>query len=75
MVSWTNVSHLHDWDWDPHPGQNWATDAAYKDGFYYWYVSMAGDTVAVAKSATPRGPWTDPLGKPLMDAEFGSLIS
>jgi arabinoxylan arabinofuranohydrolase len=75
LISWTNVSHLHDWAWDPHPGQNWATDAAYKDGSYYWYVSMAGDTVAVAKGPSPRGPWSDPLGKPLLDAALGKSLS
>jgi hypothetical protein len=67
-VTWNNVSHLHDWKWDPHPGQNWATDAAEKNGSYYWYVSMAGDTVAVAKGPSPVGPWSDPLGHALLSA-------
>ena len=74
-MTWTNVSHLHDWAWDPHPGQNWATDAAYKNGSYYWYVSMAGDTVAVAKAPSPAGPWSDPLGKPLLSAALGKSLS
>jgi beta-xylosidase len=75
LVTWTNVSSLHDWAWDPHPGQNWATDAAEKNGSYYWYVSMAGDTVAVAKGPSPHGPWSDPLGKPLLSAELGKSLS
>jgi hypothetical protein len=75
LVHWENVSKLHDWAWDPHPGQNWATDAAFKDGAYYWYVSMAGDTIAVAKAPTPHGPWSDPLGRPLLDAELGKSLS
>ena len=75
LVHWENVSELHDWAWDPHPGQNWATDAAFKDGSYYWYVSMAGDTIAVAKAPTPHGPWSDPLGHPLLDAALGKSLS
>ena len=96
-MNWRNVSSLHDWAWDPTPGQNWATDAAFRSGSppptpptaalsnlepegillgagYYWYVSMGGDTVAVAKGPSPHGPWSDPLGKPFLSRDLGKSL-
>jgi hypothetical protein len=32
-------------------------DAAYKDGWYYWYFPSDITHVGVAKSRTPKGPW------------------
>jgi hypothetical protein len=34
-----------------------APDAAYKDGWYYWYFPSDITEVGVAKSRTPIGPW------------------
>ncbi|MBU2950874.1 family 43 glycosylhydrolase [Tamlana agarivorans] len=34
-----------------------APDAAYKDGWYYWYFPSDITHVGVAKSKTPVGPW------------------
>lgn len=34
-----------------------APDAAYKDGWYYWYFPSDITYVGVAKSRTPIGPW------------------
>ncbi|MGJ8550763.1 family 43 glycosylhydrolase [Winogradskyella wichelsiae] len=34
-----------------------APDAAYKDGWYYWYFPSDITYVGVAKSRTPTGPW------------------
>ena len=34
-----------------------APDAAYKDGWYYWYFPSDVTHVGVAKSRTPIGPW------------------
>ena len=68
LVDWTNVSDLGDFSWETAAERDgdsrWATDAAEKDGTYYWYVSVNGNTVSVVKSATPAGPWRDPLGAP-----------
>ena len=41
---------------------------------YYWYVSMGGDTVAVAKGPSPHGPWSDPLGKPFLSRDLGKSL-
>ena len=34
-----------------------APDAAYKDGWYYWYFPSDVTHIGVAKSRTPVGPW------------------
>ena len=44
----------------------WATDAAYRDGKYYWYFSEANEQTGVVVADSPVGPWTDPLGKPFL---------
>ncbi|MBN1757937.1 MAG: family 43 glycosylhydrolase [Chitinispirillaceae bacterium] len=71
MVNWTDHGVILS------PGSmSWATtkDAnasqiAYRDGKFYFYVSTTasgGVAVGVAVSDSPIGPFTDPLGKPLI---------
>ena len=43
----------------------WASCGATRNGKYYWYY-CSGDNLGVSVSDTPVGPWTDPLGKPLV---------
>jgi len=43
----------------------WATDAAERNGRYYWYFSE-GPQTGVVVGETPVGPWTDVLGRPLI---------
>jgi len=45
----------------------WAPAAAKKDGKYYYYYS-ANKNIGVAAADKPEGPFTDPLGKPLVAA-------
>ncbi|WP_334523112.1 family 43 glycosylhydrolase [Streptomyces sp. B21-105] len=53
----------------------WAPTAAEKDGKYYLYYS-ADTNIGVAVSDSPTGPFTDPLGKPLIarGAYTGQMI-
>lgn len=44
----------------------WATDVAYRDGRYYWYFSEKNQQTGVMVADSPVGPWSDPLGKPLL---------
>jgi hypothetical protein len=78
LVDWTNVSDLGDFSWETAAERDgdsrWATDAAEKDGTYYWYVSVNGNTVSVVKSATPAGPWRDPLGYAMLNASIGKAL-
>lgn len=50
----------------------WAGDAICKNGSYYWCFSVVDkDTdkheIGLVKAPTPKGPWTDPIGKPWID--------
>ena len=44
----------------------WATDAAYRNGKYYWYFSELNEQTGVVVGDSPVGPWEDPLGKPFL---------
>lgn len=50
--------------------QCWATDAANRNGKYYWYFSEHNKQAGVVVGDTPAGPWKDPLGKPLLSSEL-----
>lgn len=44
----------------------WATDAARQNGKYYFYFPMGPRNIGVVEGPTAAGPWSDPLGKPLI---------
>ena len=44
----------------------WATDFVKRNGKYYWYFSERNRQTGVMVADHPQGPWTDPLGKPLL---------
>jgi hypothetical protein len=46
--------------------QCWATDAARRDGKYYFYFSMGPEEIGVVEGNSPAGPWHDPLGHALI---------
>jgi hypothetical protein len=46
--------------------QCWATDAARRNGKYFFYFSMGPEEVGVMVGSSPSGPWRDPLGHPLV---------
>ena len=48
----------------------WATDAATRNGQFYFYFSAGPRQVGVVTGPTPAGPWRDPLGKPLIPADL-----
>ncbi len=61
LINWTNHGVALDPQLDPgfeyvHTNMN-APDAAYKNGWYYWYFPGDITHVGVAKSRTPTGPW------------------
>jgi arabinoxylan arabinofuranohydrolase len=45
----------------------WAVDAATRNGKYFLYFSDGNQRTGVAVSDAPGGPFTDALGKPLLD--------
>lgn len=44
----------------------WAPDCIEKNGKYYLYYPTDQDNIGVAVGNTPKGPFRDPLGKPLI---------
>jgi arabinoxylan arabinofuranohydrolase len=54
--------------------QCWATDAAYRNSMYYFYLSIGGDQVAVMTSPNPAGPWNNVLGVPLLNSSLGNSL-
>ena len=77
LIKWTLESRVVPRDvfkWDTVPTECWATDAALHNGTYFFYVSVGGSSIAVATASSPRGPWHDPLGKPLLDDTIGKSL-
>lgn len=71
LVHWTNEGVIldlpRDLEWaDIHA---WAPAIATKDGKYYYYYS-ADKNIGVAVADRPEGPFTDPLGKPLVPSDM-----
>lgn len=69
---WPNVSLP--WSSPGARAECWATDAAHANGTYFFYVSVGGTDVGVVSSPSPKGPWRDPLGKPLLSASLASRM-
>jgi hypothetical protein len=72
LVNWTKRSVLN--PKDTYIGKDfsscWATDVGYKNGKYYWYFSEGNEQTGVVVGNSPVGPWTEPLGKPLLTSDL-----
>lgn len=70
LEDWTHEYTLHPGDTyiGPHCDKCFAVDCAEYHGKYYLYFSEYVHSIGVLVSDTPVGPWTDPLGKPLVKA-------
>jgi arabinoxylan arabinofuranohydrolase len=78
MVNWTDLgSPLSYKDFSWARGDAWAGQCIYRNGKFYFYVPMnrknAGMAVGVAVSDKPEGPFTDPIGKPLVYSGHGDI--
>ncbi|VXB56048.1 Beta-xylosidase [Aeromicrobium sp. 9AM] len=74
LVDWTEHGTILDLGPDVSWADSnaWAPTAAEKDGKYYFYFS-AQQNIGVAVSDSPLGPFTDPIGKPLVSkADYGN---
>lgn len=47
-----------------------AGHGAYRNGKWYWYFSNFTKSTGVAVSDSPKGPWKDALGKPLLPEDL-----
>jgi hypothetical protein len=72
MINWTDhgtALSVHDFSWVK--GDAWASEAIYRNGKFYWYISaehnsIPGKAIGVAVSDSPTGPFTDALGHALI---------
>lgn len=81
MVNWTFRGvpmSTATFKWAKQGDNAWASQAIERDGKWYWYVA-AEDTVkhlhgvGVAVADRPEGPYSDPLGHPLVPGDWGFI--
>jgi len=70
MANWTDRGvgvSLSAFSWaDPNNGA-WASQCIYRNGKFYWYCAVQLKGIGVLVSNSPTGPFTDALGKPLIN--------
>jgi hypothetical protein len=72
MVNWTDhgaVASLKDFNWHEKSNGAWAPQCIERNGKFYLYVPIHGEGIAVLVSDSPTGPFTDPIGKRLIDSD------
>lgn len=85
MVNWTDhgaIASLHNFAWaDPKisgwggfDNGAWAVQAIERNGKWYLYCPLQGRGIGVLVSTNgPLGPFTDPIGKPLIGGQYDSI--
>jgi beta-xylosidase len=53
--------------WARPDAKAWAPEAAFRDGKYFFYAPVGGDTIGVAVASAPQGPFKDARTGPLVD--------
>jgi hypothetical protein len=78
MVNWTDHGSPLKWNtfsWAQ--GEAWAGQAIYRNGKFYWYVTVTaksgGRAIGVAVSTSPTGPFSDALGRPLLGPNWSYI--
>lgn len=78
MVNWTEHPtplSFKTFEWAR--GDAWAAQCIERDGKFYMYVpvtdSKGESAIGVAVADSPYGPFYDPLGTPLVQADFGNI--
>ena len=69
MVNWQDygpVASLDDFKYYDGKNGAWAEQVVYENGQYYMYCPIHGHGIGVLMSSTPYGPFSDPLGEPLV---------
>lgn len=80
LREWTDFGIVMDtsvFAWAHQGNRAWASQAIKRRNKWYWYVAVqpaeGGDAIGVAVADDVRGPWTDPIGKPLLKARAGYI--
>lgn len=69
MVNWTDhgaVASLKDFKWFDRDNGAWAIQVVERNGKFYMYCPIHGNGIGVLVGDSPYGPFTDPIGKPLV---------
>lgn len=69
MVNWRDhgaVASLRDFKWYKGNNGAWAQQVVSRNGKWYMYCPIHGNGIGVLVADSPYGPYTDPLGKPLV---------
>ena len=69
MVNWTDhgqVASLRSFDWYDGDNGAWALQVTERNGKFYMYCPIHGHGIGVLVADSPYGPFTDPLGEPLV---------
>lgn len=75
MVNWTDhgaAASLESFSWGPDNGA-WAPQAQYRNGKFYLYCPLHMRGIGVLVSDHPEGPFTDPLGRPLINNSMADI--
>ena len=76
-VNWTDHgSPLAYTDFSWATSAAWAGQVTYRNGRFYFYVPMrigGVSRIGVGVSDSPTGPFTDPLGQPLVESDCGDI--
>ncbi len=54
--------------------RSWAPSAVERNGHFYLYFGNGGNGIGVAMSDSPTGPFTDPIGKPLIETKTPGVM-
>lgn len=84
MVNWTDhgaVASLKNFPWTAQAVSGWggfdngawAPQCIERNGKFYLYCPVQGRGIGVLVGDSPYGPFTDPLGKPLIGAQYDSI--
>ena len=82
MVNWTDqgvVASLYNFQWagfsDGSGFTNgaWALQCIERDGKWYMYCPLQSRGIGVLVADNPFGPFTDPIGKPLIGGQYDSI--
>src|SRR5579871_3442055 len=66
LVNWTDEGIPFSASNTSWAGLTYAPDTINRNGFYYLYYGNGGGSIGVARSTSPTGPFTDPLGHALI---------
>ncbi len=69
MVNWTDcgvVASTKDFAWRSRDNGAWALQVVERGGKFYMYCPLHGHGIGVLVADRPEGPFTDPIGRPLV---------